>query len=56
MVVAMMLLAQLVLRDTDLERAFSKLPVLIKGPLLALPVLCLFAVPGDNRAFIYFQF
>ena len=55
-VVGVMLVAQLLLRDTDLERAFSKLPVLVKGPILALPILCLFAVPGDTRAFIYFQF
>jgi alginate O-acetyltransferase complex protein AlgI len=55
-VVGVMLIAQLSLRNTDLERAFSRLPTLVKGPLLALPILCLFAVPGDNRAFIYFQF
>ena len=55
-VVGVMLIAQLFLRNTDLERAFSRLPTLVKGPLLALPILCLFAVPGDNRAFIYFQF
>jgi alginate O-acetyltransferase complex protein AlgI len=55
-VVGVMLIAQLSLRNTDLERVFSRLPVWVKGPLLAFPILCLFAVPGDNRAFIYFQF
>jgi len=51
-----MFVAQLALRNTDLERAFTRLPIFIKGPILALPILILFAIPGDNRAFIYFQF
>ncbi len=55
-VVGIMLFAQISLRNTDLEQAFARLPVLVKGPVLAFPILCLFAVPGDNRAFIYFQF
>ena len=55
-VVGVMLLFQHALRDTDLEQAFARLPALVKGPILAFPILCLFAVPGDNRAFIYFQF
>lgn len=55
-VMGVALLTQLLLRDADIEKLFSKLPMLIKGPLLAFPLLCLFAVPGDNRAFIYFQF
>ncbi|MCP5042399.1 MAG: MBOAT family protein, partial [bacterium] len=55
-VTAVMLLAQLVFRSSDLERLFDRLPVFVKGPVLALPILCLFAVPGDQRAFIYFQF
>ncbi len=55
-VVGMMLFSQIMLRNADLEQIFSRLPVLLKGPILAFPILCLFAVPGDNRAFIYFQF
>ncbi len=55
-VIATMLIAQVLLRNTDLERVFARLPLLLKGPILAFPVLCLFAVPGDDRAFIYFQF
>jgi alginate O-acetyltransferase complex protein AlgI len=55
-VVGTMLFAQTLLRNTDLELAFARLPVLLKGPILAFPILCLFAVPGDDRAFIYFQF
>jgi alginate O-acetyltransferase complex protein AlgI len=54
--VGTMLFAQTLLRNTDLEQAFARLPVLLKGPILAFPILCLFAVPGDDRAFIYFQF
>jgi hypothetical protein len=51
-----MLVCQLALRDADIEQVFSRLPAFLKGPILAFPILCLFAVPGDNRAFIYFQF
>ena len=55
-ITSFMLLAQLALRNADLERVFDRLPFVIKGPVLAFPILCLFAVPGDQRAFIYFQF
>jgi alginate O-acetyltransferase complex protein AlgI len=44
------------LRNSELERVFDRLPTWLKGPVLALPILCLFLVPGDNRAFLYFQF
>jgi len=56
LITSFMLLAQLALRNADLERVFDRLPLAIKGPVLAFPILCLFAVPGDQRAFIYFQF
>lgn len=55
-VIGVMLVCQLALRDADIEQVFSRLPAFLKGPILAFPILCLFAVPGENRAFIYFQF
>jgi len=50
------LIAHFALRETDLERVFDRLPASLKGPVLALPLLSLFLVPGDDRAFIYFRF
>ncbi len=55
-VVVITLLVQACLRDRDLELSFAKLPIVVRVVLLAVPILCLFAAPGDQRAFIYFQF
>jgi alginate O-acetyltransferase complex protein AlgI len=55
-VLAITLVTQMLLRDADLEALFSRIPFWLRGPILALPVLCLFFAPGDDRAFIYFQF
>jgi alginate O-acetyltransferase complex protein AlgI len=55
-VMAVLLFAQALFRERDLEAWFESLPTVVKGPVLALPLIALFAVPGDQRAFIYFQF
>jgi len=55
-VMGVLLVLQVLFRERDLEAAFDRLPFFAKGPALALPLLTLFAVPGDQRAFIYFQF
>jgi len=55
-IVGAMVAVHLTFRDVDLEERFSRLPAWVVVPILALPILCLFFVPGDQRAFIYFQF
>ena len=55
-IVAGTLIAQGLLRNSDLEEQFSRLPIWLRVPVLTIPILCLFMVPGDQRAFIYFQF
>ncbi len=55
-IVSLTLVAQGLLRNSDLEQWFSRLPIWLRVPMLAIPILCLFVVPGDQRAFIYFQF
>jgi len=44
------------LRNSNLEELFNRLPLWLQVPLLSFPILCIIAAPGDNRAFIYFQF
>jgi len=55
-IVLAMLVSHAVLRNADLEQVFTRLPAWIRVPILAIAILCLFVVPGDQRAFIYFQF
>ncbi len=55
-VMGVALVSQILLRDADLEALFTRIPFWLRGPILALPVLSLFFAPGDDRAFIYFQF
>lgn len=55
-VLGVTLVFQALLRNADLEEQFARLPLWLRGPILALPILCLFLAPGDDRAFIYFQF
>lgn len=47
---------QFYLRNADLEERYRALPLWVRGPLLGLLILAILAVPGDDRAFIYFQF
>lgn len=55
-IVVATLIAQNLMRNADLEARFSRLPGWLRVPVLAIAILCLFMVPGDQRAFIYFQF
>jgi len=55
-VLAVTLLVHARLRDRDLESGFTSMPLVVRVVLVAVPILCLFAAPGDQRAFIYFQF
>lgn len=55
-VVAGTLLLQWWLRDASLEELVQRLPAWMVGGGCALMLVTLFLVPGDNRAFIYFQF
>ena len=55
-IVALTLVTHAILRNSDLEERFMRLPLWLRGPILAFPILCLFVAPGDDRAFIYFQF
>jgi alginate O-acetyltransferase complex protein AlgI len=55
-IVVATLIAQGLLRNSELEERFSRLPIWLRVPVLAIPILCLFVAPGDQRAFIYFQF
>jgi len=55
-IVACTLIAQLLLRNTDLERGATRLPRWLRGAVLAVMICSLILAPGDDRAFIYFQF
>ena len=55
-VIGGLLVGQWALRDSTLEEAWSRLPGWTRPVLLASVLLVLAFVPGDNRAFIYFQF
>jgi D-alanyl-lipoteichoic acid acyltransferase DltB (MBOAT superfamily) len=55
-VVAGMLIAQGLLRNADLERTITELPLWVRGGGIAFFILCILLSPGDDRAFIYFQF
>lgn len=45
------------LRDTSLERAFTRIPLWIRAGILGIMVYCIMtAFAGEDRAFIYFQF
>jgi len=47
---------QFSLRDADLENRFSALPLVARSILLTILLLSILVAPGDDRAFIYFQF
>ena len=55
-ITAVLLLGQWFLRDTTLERATSRLPRWVVGCALCFMLLALCLAPGEDRAFIYFQF
>jgi D-alanyl-lipoteichoic acid acyltransferase DltB (MBOAT superfamily) len=51
-----LLAGQWLLRDTSLEQAVAGLPWWLRALCLALILVCLVLAPGEDRAFIYFQF
>jgi alginate O-acetyltransferase complex protein AlgI len=55
-ILACTLVAHMLLRDRDYERSLTGLPLWLRGAGLALMVCSLILAPGDDRAFIYFQF
>ena len=54
--VASLLVIQWKMRDSTLEAQISRLPLWIKAPALALMLVLIATVSGEDRAFIYFQF
>ncbi len=54
--IAGLLVAHWLLRDTDIRQWLDRLPWPVKSLLLAVMLLLIILTPGDNRAFIYFQF
>jgi hypothetical protein len=55
-VTALLLAGHWWLRDSSLEEKWSRLPSWSRPLVLAAILLVLAFVPGDDRAFIYFQF
>jgi alginate O-acetyltransferase complex protein AlgI len=55
-VIAVTLAGQWLLRDRDLEAELERIPWWAGSLLLACAVLAILVAPGDDRAFIYFQF
>jgi D-alanyl-lipoteichoic acid acyltransferase DltB (MBOAT superfamily) len=55
-VTAGLLMGQWVLRDTTLEQAVARLPRWVLTCCLSFMLLSICLVPGEDRAFIYFQF
>ncbi len=45
-----------VLRDMTLEEAAARVPPWVKGVLLGIAIVAVMMSPGEDRAFIYFQF
>jgi alginate O-acetyltransferase complex protein AlgI len=54
--IGLMLMAHWLMRDRSLKDQLQVLPVWLKAPLLALMLAAVVLTPGENRAFIYFQF
>jgi len=55
-VLSVTFVVQLLLRDSDLEEFVYGLPLWVRSAGLATILVCLYLVPGDDRAFIYFGF
>ena len=53
---ALLLVIHWLLRDTDIRQWLDRLPWPVKSLLMASMLLLIILTPGDNRAFIYFQF
>jgi len=55
-IVSGLLIYQWLMRNSCLERLADRTPPLIRAIFLAILMICLLFTPGDQRAFIYFQF
>ncbi len=55
-VLVLLLVSHWLLRDTDIRQWLDRLPWPVKSLMLATMLLLIILTPGDNRAFIYFQF
>jgi len=55
-VIAWLLITHWLLRDSSLEEAVSRLPWWGRSLILALMILIIILIPGESRAFVYFQF
>ena len=51
-----LLIGHWILRDSSLEAAASRLPWPVRSLILAVLIVLIFLSPGEDRAFIYFQF
>lgn len=54
--IGLLLVTHWLMRDTDIRQWLDRLPWPLKSLLLATMLLFIILTPGDNRAFIYFQF
>jgi hypothetical protein len=54
--VGLLLMFQWILRNTTLEHAAAAIPWWVRSGVLALLIVSLVLMPGEERAFIYFQF
>ena len=55
-VMATLLALQTLLRNTTLEEMAQKIPAALKVIVIALMLVAIVMSPGEDRAFIYFQF
>jgi D-alanyl-lipoteichoic acid acyltransferase DltB (MBOAT superfamily) len=55
-IVACTVIAHMLLREADLERSVKRVPLWLRATVLAVMICSLILSPGDDRAFIYFQF
>lgn len=55
-VTGVVLLGQWLLRDTSLKQIMERLPWWLRAVILAILLISLALAPGDDRAFLYFQF
>ena len=56
LIIGALLVGHWLLRDMGLERAWQRAPTAIRLLLIALMFVAILIAPGDDRAFIYFQF
>ena len=55
-VVSALLIGHWLLRDVGIERAWNRAPTALRLVIVALMLTAIIIAPGDDRAFIYFQF